>query len=228
MPKSATHTQGGYVPDGASYIGNVVNQPDNLADIAVSNLVATGPLTRASVSSIVSDKFIRGSGAPNGVVSAVVGTLYVDTAKTLGAAVWRKDSGTGNTGWVVHEGDTGPRRLEDADFATGWTAYAPGGGLYALAAQRVGRNVTIGAWLTTSGSGSLTLFTLPVGLRPTRLLYASVLNSAGSPVASNYFQILPDGTVNVRSAPVAGLYIFPTLTYATSETWLSTLPWSPA
>ena len=42
-----------------------------------------------------------GSGSPEGVVTAAVGSLYSDTAVTNGAAVWRKNTGAGNTGWVV-------------------------------------------------------------------------------------------------------------------------------
>ena len=50
---------------------------------------------------------IHGRGMPNGVVSAPVGTTYVDEAVTNGALKWIKKSGTGNTGWDVLIGDTG-------------------------------------------------------------------------------------------------------------------------
>lgn len=50
---------------------------------------------------------IHGRGMPNGVVSAPVGTTYVDEAVTNGALKWIKKSGTGNTGWEVLIGDTG-------------------------------------------------------------------------------------------------------------------------
>ena len=51
----------------------------------------------------------NGSGAPNGVVTGSIGDRYVDTAATLGARIWYKDSGVGNTGWLVEVGDTGWR-----------------------------------------------------------------------------------------------------------------------
>jgi hypothetical protein len=47
---------------------------------------------------------IYGVGFPNGVVSASVGSIYIDTAVTNGASSWIKKSGTGNTGWVVEYG----------------------------------------------------------------------------------------------------------------------------
>ena len=52
---------------------------------------------------------LRGTGFPEGVVTAPVGTYYTDTAATNGAIRWVKASGTGNTGWKVVYGDTGWR-----------------------------------------------------------------------------------------------------------------------
>lgn len=42
---------------------------------------------------------LRGNGFPNGVVSAPVGTTYVDTAATSEITMWSKTTGVGNTGW---------------------------------------------------------------------------------------------------------------------------------
>ena len=57
---------------------------------------------------------IRGTGMPNGVVEAPIGTTYIDTAKTNGALKWIKTTDGGNTGWKVVEGDTG--------WVLGWQA----------------------------------------------------------------------------------------------------------
>ena len=54
---------------------------------------------------------IHGRGMPNGVVTAPIGTTYVDEAVTNGALKWIKKSGTGNVGWEVLIGDTGWRTL---------------------------------------------------------------------------------------------------------------------
>ena len=57
---------------------------------------------------------LRGNGMPEGVISAPVGTTYVDEKVTNGALKWIKRSGTGNTGWDLLIGDTGWRTLRIA------------------------------------------------------------------------------------------------------------------
>ena len=54
---------------------------------------------------------IHGTGIPNGVVTAEIGTTYVDKNNTNGALKWIKTTDGGNTGWKVSEGDTGWRTL---------------------------------------------------------------------------------------------------------------------
>ena len=58
-----------------------------------------------------SDYEIHGFGSPEGVVTAEIGTTYVDKRVTNGALKWIKESGNGNTGWRVLIGDTGWRTL---------------------------------------------------------------------------------------------------------------------
>ena len=50
---------------------------------------------------------IRGTGSPEGRITAEIGTTYVDVNVTNGAMKWIKESGNGNTGWKVLIGDTG-------------------------------------------------------------------------------------------------------------------------
>lgn len=52
---------------------------------------------------------LRGVGFPQGVVSAPVGSTYIDTNATNGAIEWKKATGSSTTGWVVSVGDTGWR-----------------------------------------------------------------------------------------------------------------------
>ena len=54
---------------------------------------------------------IHGTGMPNGVVTADIGTTYVDENKINGALKWIKTTNGGNTGWQVFTGDTGWRTL---------------------------------------------------------------------------------------------------------------------
>lgn len=66
-------------------------------------------------------RYLEGTGSPEGVVTAPVASTYLDTNGTNGAWLWRKRTGTGNTGWVCIEGDTG-RRDVTALLVNGWTA----------------------------------------------------------------------------------------------------------
>lgn len=66
----------------------------------------TGNLIVPSIS-INGSNFLTGTGFPNGVVAAPVGSIYVDKNLTCGALLWIKQTGNGNTGWKVISGDTG-------------------------------------------------------------------------------------------------------------------------
>lgn len=59
----------------------------------------SGPGPSASVGSSLSIP-ITGTGSPLNVVSAPVGTLYVNLSGGSGTTLWVKESGTGSTGWV--------------------------------------------------------------------------------------------------------------------------------
>ena len=61
---------------------------------------------------------IHGTGIPNGVVEAEIGTTYVDKNKTNGALKWIKTTNGGNTGWEVLIGDTGWRTLNSISKLT--------------------------------------------------------------------------------------------------------------
>lgn len=50
---------------------------------------------------------IRGTGSPEGLIAAEIGTTYVDVSATNGALKWIKEKGSANTGWRVLIGDTG-------------------------------------------------------------------------------------------------------------------------
>ena len=61
---------------------------------------------------------IRGTGSPEGRITAEIGTTYVDVNVTNGALKWIKESGNGNTGWRVLIGDTGWRTLKSISKLT--------------------------------------------------------------------------------------------------------------
>ena len=61
---------------------------------------------------------IRGTGSPEGRITAEIGTTYVDVNVTNGALKWIKEKGNGNTGWKVLIGDTGWRTLNSVSKLT--------------------------------------------------------------------------------------------------------------
>ena len=91
--------------------------------------------------SVESPYELRGTGFPEGKVTANPGTYYTDTDVTNGAWRWFKKTGTGNTGWVVQDGDTGWREITAT--AVDPAASQPGGRIFvrrlspALASIRV-------------------------------------------------------------------------------------------
>jgi len=84
---------------------------------------------------------ITGTGFPEGVVTAPVGSMYTDTAATNGAIRWIKATGVGNTGWRVEYGDTGWRNLVGSAYA-GASLAANFPTVSTLQMRRVGMEVT--------------------------------------------------------------------------------------
>jgi len=44
---------------------------------------------------------VQGSGSPEGVITAEIGQRYMDTAGTAGSVLYIKQSGSGDTGWIL-------------------------------------------------------------------------------------------------------------------------------
>lgn len=145
---------------------------ENRLPAKTNNALLLPDATQTSGWKFSSALFLEGTGFPEGVVTAPVGSRYIDTAATNGAIEWIKSSGTGNTGWKVVCGDTGNRAVMTWDsagvitgtnyFGSGITV-APGvaGGLYV---QRRGDVVTLrlsAVHFTTASGGYLT--GLPAG-----------------------------------------------------------------
>lgn len=80
------------VQDGdAPAVATVVNTNTIIFRNATSNVVQS-PVTNVPLS---------GSGSPEGVLTAVVGSLYTRTDGGTGTTLYVKETGTGNTGWVA-------------------------------------------------------------------------------------------------------------------------------
>jgi hypothetical protein len=169
---------------------------------------------------------LRGTGSPQGVVTASPGTYYTDSAGTLGAWRWLKTSGAGNTGWVVVEGDTGWYRVVDAGSIADASALT-------VAVKRVNGEVHVrlqqASGGTTALSGITTLWTPPAGLdmsqhyAGTAPIYAAQTWTEGiARIDGSSLYIA--GNTPLRLIPKVGVRHYATLTYAAADGWITVAP----
>ena len=181
---------------------------------------------------------IHGRGLPNGVVTAPVGTTYVDEAVTNGALKWIKKSGTGNIGWEVLVGDTGwkiipsvsklggsyvkVRRVNNivsyqfGGLSWGWFGIVRRGGAgYQVQPSDRERNCFI---LGLSG--------VPIGYRSEASLIGGIYNDKGTPYGTWYLGGVGDGnmlrfqfTEPVPTDRDIGDIRVSSISYLTSDPW---------
>ena len=175
---------------------------------------------------------LTGTGMPNGVVSAPVGSYYTDTAGTNGAWRWLKKSGTGSTGWVVVDGDTGWRNVND--LAINHPGIASG----SIQIRRIGDLCYIRLhqlmFVSDHTTGTGMLISLPLGFvfgpisgigsRSNGL--ASTVNvaltSGGQFYILNRIVDTPSNIIPANNWPLSCLLSGPT-----SQAWPTTLPGTP-
>lgn len=156
---------------------------------------------------------LTGVGFPNGVVSAPIGSVYIDTAVTNGASSWIKKSGTGNTGWQVLEGDTGWRQ---GMLINGWV------GTFRL--RRVGSTVAIQMDYVRSGT-DVVMATLPTGFSPVgRLKFAATVGGTTQMIFVSTGGVVEKANI-AHTGPTGG---GEELTYFTTNPWPTTLPGTAA
>jgi len=120
-------TVGSGASPAASITGTSPNQTLNLTLVPGIGVPTTGNQTgdllrwNGSVWIQTTTKFHEGTGNPNGVVTAPVGSQFVNTESGgyTGARRWTKATGTGNTGWVVVDGDTGLVNITASSYVSG-------------------------------------------------------------------------------------------------------------
>lgn len=71
------------------------SQASNRATLVGSRLTASGGFSTGTA------RWTSGTGSPEGVVAAPVGSLYTRTDGGVGTTLYVKESGTGNTGWAA-------------------------------------------------------------------------------------------------------------------------------
>ena len=153
---------------------------------------------------------LTGTGSPEGVVTANVGTLYSDTASTLGASVWRKASGTGNTWWVVIDGDTGERNVS-ADLISPFVS----NGSSSCWLARIGAQVTLLIQTTANTAASSAVINLPVGFRPTKSQVYVAAHAGVSAVVSTAGGVSPAAAASSLRWSIG---------WTTRDAWPTSLP----
>ena len=165
--------------------------------------------------------YISGTGFPEGVITAPVGSIYIDKAVTNGASSWIKKSGTGNTGWQVLEGDTGWRDITTSHTDSIFTKTGVDTGVQI---KRNGEIIYLNIRATTKATGELLGVTLPTGFNNNKGATTSLLKLRDNTVIGQiYFETavwqLSGGSIPVGTR-VACNMAFPT----TSSQWPTTLP----
>ena len=164
-----------------------------------------------------------GTGSPEGVVTAPVGTYYTDTAGTNGAWRWLKKTGTSNTGWSVIDGDTGIRSLD--------TVAASGVANVALTYARVARSGNTVEFFaeyttgTTAPTSPFILWTPPVGFRPLPAAKFGILVPYETTIPVNVYTGVNlnvySQAANSTGTRLRGVWI-------TADAWPTTLPGTAA
>lgn len=91
------------VGGGITNTGDIQTSNDMIvgSDVVVANDVDISGGCSVSGNIILSSSGIyHGSGSPEGVVAANIGSLYLDSAGGSGTSLYTKESGSGTTGWV--------------------------------------------------------------------------------------------------------------------------------
>lgn len=185
--------------------------------------VALDATNKAYVDSLVP---LKGTGFPNGVVTAPVGSIYIDTDVTNGASSWIKKSGTGNTGWQVLEGDTGWSNITSLVNPLSFS----GGAVY-IRRQNNTVEIEVIGLVPTSGNSLLIQHisaALP-GFSP-RGIYSQQLTGFGSPAALGWLIVGRGSSEGLKIAAGTGtrwgLIQYPYSPDA--QLWPTTLPGTPA
>lgn len=171
---------------------------------------------------------LTGIGFPEGVITAPVGTEYVALNAPAGARRWLKTAGTGNTGWVVTYGDTGPRDVSAllTNGAARGGEPAPAGGYEKSILRRSGNVVTFTPKIAVTGwTNGQAFITIPTGFRSSEELMYLGPAYAGSP---GQCILIGTGDVLLYNPPAATPGLRWSWTWHTSDPWPTTRPGDPA
>ena len=203
-----------------SQLDNEVTRSSN-ADTAIGTRVTAAEARISSVEGTLTNvpKYYSGTGFPEGKITAPVGSIYTDTAKTAGAWQWRKNSGTGNTGWSVLHGDTGWRAVNIGSISNGTLNF-----------RRINNQVYVHAGsggYRTMTLASLGVFNIGVNMfTPSQTEFISI-RSDYTKQERGILSVEYTGAVFLKmfSGNVeSGSFQTSTQSYATDRSWDATLP----
>jgi len=171
---------------------------------------------------LIGDRERYGTGSPEGVLTAPVGTYYTDTAITNGAMRWAKKTGTGNTGWEVLDGDTGWRSLTlSANFS--------GGSLWI---RRIGERIYLRLLATlATDPGWSAPFAMPASWAPPSTFFAPVVGVTSATLAA-WLYIGGESRAGYAYYRVTGggfpIEVSCVTSWPVDSAWPTTLPGTPA
>ena len=187
---------------------------------------------------------IRGTGSPEGRITAEIGTTYVDNNKTNGALKWIKESENGNTGWKVLIGDTGWRTLNSVSKLTvgsrtstikirrvnNLVSYLFGGlewGWFGI----IRRNGKGFAGQSQKGAKVIDINGIPIGFRSENSLIGNIFNDKGEIYGIWYLGGKSDANFmhmtfekGIPTDKDIGDIRVSAVSYITDEPWPTTLP----
>lgn len=166
-----------------------------------------------------------GTGSPEDVVTAPVGTYYTDTALTNGAMRWAKKTGSGALGWKVSNGDTGLRFLDQTFFQAPFNVTGPASQAYL---RRINDVVYLSVLLYTTAPLTAGRYAFPT----TPYLWgmgANMYAVAGSgPLwdsnSGAYLGAITNDSVAIPATVPAGTPIRGTITQVWAAPWPTSLP----
>ena len=190
---------------------------------------------------------IRGTGSPEGRITAEIGTTYVDVNVTNGALKWIKEKGSSNTGWRVLIGDTGWITLNSASILTNGSqksfikirrvnnlvSYNFGGLQYGWFGiiRRNGPGFVGHGSTGTRGVKVVTPGNIPQGFRSESSLIGGIYSDSGKPYGiwylggksdSNFIQFTFNEEIPTNKD--IGDIRVSAVSYITDEDWPTTLP----
>lgn len=186
------------------------------------------PVTGQSRIAVNNAVDLSGTSAPEGNTAAPPGSSFLQTSgapTVTGAMLWRKLTGTGNTGWAPEGAlaNTGLRNLAAETLLNGWAVQ-----YNVLTIQRIGDRVDFGGILNNQAATANQFYSIPQGFRPISQA-TRVLAQTTDPAKFSRMEFIgSSASVAAFNTHPAGTYTYFHASWITpSSPWPATLPGTP-